>query len=536
MLLAGKTSEFPEFLDLSSERLAAIDQMQLGGDLGPLQRLDAALASGPPYRFEAGPLVVYTDPRWFTSLPPTGAGAPFIELHRWPGDSILTLYSLAGPLSNAESGGPILAGVTLELQTVDESRSVWRGQLKTSTGERPIWWIERRIESASGVLGAALLPGDAGLGSAGIPGRTQEMLHLLSKIEVGRSWTNYPPHPRSEPLLMPTVGDPPGDKSERTDPWQVVRTAGFTLGLPPGFRALRTEGGVQAPYPVAGQVLWFRGVVTDNDGEELRIGDGWRVGYVSRVEGEVSGKSGWLRSVPAALHEKTSALERSQPFPLLAERVQAETGYALRFSEVGWKGQWFIFRMVFDDHGFEIGLPVVRGATLPSLYWIPLTWRDRSRAPAPPPVDPAERFGIRFDRLRPLERKRKPWAEGTFEAPGMTMEMPRGWYPAASLRSIDGYPVRLIDENGSAVGSLRRLDSKAVAVVQSEASTWAEVQSRGSGQRKGAYRREDGALLLIAKRGHGFLLKPESDGDLPPLWERLVESVQLRRERRSAGE
>ncbi|MDH3627537.1 MAG: hypothetical protein OES25_07760 [Acidobacteriota bacterium] len=543
MLLGGLASsvaadEFPEYLDLSSERLETIEGLELAADSGPLQRLDAALASGPPYRFEAGPLVVYTDPRWFTSLPPTGMGSPLIELRRWPGDSALTLYPVAGPISNPERGCRALPGATLTYQSGDTDGSVWKGTLTTEMGERPIWWIERRIEDSTGVLGAALLPGDAGLGAAGIAGRAQEMLHLLTKVEVRRAWSNYPPYPRETELLLPTVGDPPGDKSELTEPWQVVRGTGFTVGLPPGFRALRIEGKVRAPDPIEGQALWFRGVVSDSLGETLRVGDGWRVGYVSRLDGAGSSVSDWLRSPPLALADRASALKRAQAFELLATRSQATTGHAARFEEAGWSGQWFIFRMVFEDHRFEIGMPVIEGSRSPSLYWIPLTWRDIGRAPAPPPVDPAERFGIRFDRFRPLERNHQPWSDGTLDAPGITMEIPRGWFPAASLRSADGYPVRLIDQEGNSLGRLVRVDPAEVAALRAdELRGWTPVSSRGSGQRATAHRGADGALLVVSKAGHGFLLEADGErAELRPMWERLVGSVRLRRERRPVEE
>ena len=108
-------------------------------------QLEAVFEATAPYEFDIGVLVAYSDPRWFSSLGPSGPGAPLIELRRWPGDSVLSLYALAGPLSTQREAEPPLADAELTLQPgATELRAEWIGTLHTEVGDQPIVWIETR--------------------------------------------------------------------------------------------------------------------------------------------------------------------------------------------------------------------------------------------------------------------------------------------------------------------------------------------------------------------------------------------------------
>ena len=152
-------------------------------------------------------------------------------------------------------------------------------------------------------------------------------------------------------------------------------------------------------------------------------------------------------------------------------------------------------------------------------------------APAPPPVDPAERFGIRFDRLTPAERKSQPWTEGSLIVPGLVAELPRGWFPAASLRSSDGYPVRIVDSDGASVGQLRKLAQGDLPPTGEQESGWLPVRRSAGARSAAVFRHADGSYLYVSKDGQAFELRliDGGGGELPEMWKRLAESVRLMR-------
>jgi hypothetical protein len=471
--------------------------------------------------------VVLTDPRWFSTLPDPDKGGPLLELRRWPGDTAFAVYAVAGPLSSqGESGPPVPDGVLAPKGGGPSGWEQWVGTVETEAGERPAVWLERRIGDAPARMGVLVLPGDAGLGADAIDDLRAEGLALLPRIEVRpEAWRVRSGIPQGETIALPRTADVPGDKNESEAPWQVARGRDFTVGLPPGFRARRMDGGVPPPREIPGGRLWFRGRFVDEQSTEVVVGDEEWFGYVAEVRpADDAWWAGEAKPLAAVGAERVSA----EPFDLAADRAGAKQARAEHWHDAAFGGEWLVFRLKFESHGVEIGIPVESGRRSPSLFWIPVTWRPAGSAPAPPPVDPAERFGIRFERLRRTDEQRHPWTEGYLRVPGLRADVPKGWFPAASLRSSDGFPVRLLERRGAGVGTLTRLEADELPPV-GDSTVWTEAPRRGRHRADAVYRRADGACLLVAPEGHAFLFEPGvTEGkDWSELWERLLGSAQL---------
>ena len=430
--------------------------------------------AAPPYEIDLGTLSIQTDPRWFSTSSTEGEGAPLVELRRWPGDTALALYVLGGDALSDERGGPPLAGATLQSRPrAGDREAEWRGAIESERGALPVVWIERRIEGAATRLGALLIPGDAGLGEAAGEELLVELRAVLARVQIRvPAWRLRDGIPTGTKLLPPGMGMPPGKRNENEDPWQVATGSGFTLGLPPGIRSRRLDGAIPPPVPLPGGAMWLRGRYADLEGQEVVIGDGDHFGYVAEVA--VADK-GWIEGRTPPLGAPEARAVKRQPFSLAAERTGSAAASVERWRDAGFDGDWLVFRLQRGESGVEIGLPVVRGPRSESLYWIPVTWRPLGSRPAPPPVDPAERFGIRFDRLTPTERKDNPWVEGALIVPGLIADIPRGWSPAASLRSRDGYPVRIVDGDGETIGALDRLDASEIPSVEDPQLGWSAI-------------------------------------------------------------
>lgn len=535
---AADPADVRSFLaDLSPGLRSALSEVEEGppvADRDPLDQLEAVFRACTPYLFQAGVLEVRTDPRWFSTLPGGGAGAPLLELRRWPGDTALALYAVPGGIGAEEGPAPSVAGARLEpADRVEGAYAEWRGTLETEAGERPVVWIAVAVPEAEGHLGALLIPGDAGLGAIGVEDLTVELRALLGRVAYSvEAWKQLQLPPAGQQFQPPLLGGTPGDKTEKEEPWQVARAATFTLGLPPGFRARRVDGEVPSPTEIPGDSLWFRGRFTDMEGTAVVVGDGIRAGYVAVVDPLPENWTSEQAPPLGAPQAKAAAVE---PFPLIAQRSGAAQATAGRWVEEGFAGQWLVFRLLFEQNGIEIGLPVVSGWRSPSLYWIPATWRAGDKAPAPPPVDPAERFGIRFERLRPSEQADQPWTQGYLSAPGLRVEIPLGWFPAASLRSRDGYPVRFVEASGETRGLLTRLDA---GQLPPGPEGWLESDHPGRHRAEREWYMESGERLFVAREGHGFLFEPSDIGsdEASELWRRLVESAQLMRSPRSGGD
>jgi hypothetical protein len=526
-LLADLPPEVWEVLDEHRAALEAADAPSV---------LETVYQASTPYEFSGGSLVVRTDPRWFATLPSTGAGGALLELRRWPGDSVLSLYAIQRQAAAKAARVPPIPDS--EMEPLDDSRkgmAAWEGWVHTAAGERPALWIEREVQEGQPWLGALLLPGDAGLGDGAIATLTEEMMGVLRRVEIRpAAWKAQTAVPASVDLILPFTPETPGDGREDSAPWQVARGSGFTIGLPPGFRARPMDGGVPPARELPGGLLWFRGRCVDMDGNRLVVGDEDRFGYVARVE---QPDKQWSDGDTPPLGATAAKRAVVEPFGLLAERSGADRATAERWTESGFGGQWFVFRMVFSDHGYEIGIPVVAGRTSPSLIWIAATWRDDRRPPAAPPVDPAERFGIKFERLTRVEREKQPWMEGFLTVPGLRLEVSRGWVPLASLRSEDGYPIRFVDETGTTIGLLTRVGPDEMKERESALAVLTPLEKPGRFRAAAVYRDQDRTQLFVASSGEGYLFElvnsasrpAEASGEeIDELWDLMLRSVRLR--------
>ncbi len=493
--------------------------------------LGRIFAAAPPYHFDAGLVGVDTDRRWFQTLPPGDAAAPILELRRWPGDSVLALYALEGESPSA--GDPPVPGSRLTFMKKEAAADVWRweGILSTAMGPRPVVWIERRIAGIPRRLAALLIPGDAGLGRAAVADLLRELLAVLARVEVRPdAWSVQEGIQVGTAVVLPALDSPPSDADERRDAWQVVDGKGFTLGLPPGVRARRMELGLLPPRPVPAALLWIRGRFLDRRGERVAIGDGTRAGYLAAIS---SLDRAWAFGEKPPLGAPTAKLVVGEDASLPCEQTGADGARAERWTEPGFPGQWLVFRLVFGGAGVEIGLPVLSGRQSETLFWIPTTLRGSGSPPAPPPVDPAERFGISFEQFTKLEQKRHPGFEGVLTVPGARFELPKGWFPVTTLRSEDGFPITLLDGRGRAVARLERVPAGAAELARPvEGGEWIAVTRPTARKRTAVYRREDGARLFATAAGHGVRLIPQMPGLAAQVeWARLVESATLPRTR-----
>lgn len=501
--------------DLPDSHRAAVAEL-VASDARAL--LEAVFDAGPSYEISTGAIRVRTDPRWFATLPPDEAGAPELVLRRWPGDTLIALWRLADPVGERTIRLPGVRLLPAALERPGERE--WLTEVEGGSGRvhGPVRWIQREVEGVTGSLGALLVTGDGGFGPQGFDTLDEELLHVLRRVEVRADrWEVAPPVPRGATLAAPEAGFAEWAADEREDPWQVVDAASFTLGVPPGIRARRLDGAIPAPDPLEGAAVWLRGRFVDRDGTSVAVGDGIRFGYVAEREGP---PQGWARGLLPPLAAPRAEPVGGDRFPSAAEETGSRTARAERWREPGFGGTWLVFRLVRDDGGIEIGLPVVEGWRSPALFWIPVSWRVAGETPAPPPFDPAERFGIRFRRLTRLERSDRPWLEGTLDVPGLRLELPRDWWPLVALRSRDGYPLRLVHARGDELGRLVRLED-----ATAPAGEWNDGDP--DRPRGAARRRADGAACWVAADGSGFLLEPAAalgDGERREAWERLVES------------
>jgi hypothetical protein len=487
-------------------------------------QLDAVFAASVPYRFEAGPLVVHTDPRWFRTATVSGPGAPLLELRRWPGDTVLALWTLARREATAAMppvpgyhGVPIAPGA---------SGYEAAGTVDTAVGKRPAVWIERPAGEA-GIVGALILPGDAGLGDEAVASLELEARTVLARLTADPArWSSAPPLGAADTLVVPDVSGAAGTGRIASEPWQAVAGPAFTMGLPPGTRARATSQGIAPPLSVPGQLLWLRGRYLDDDGTLVAIGDGRRAGYVAQLPKQPSKSEKKDTATPPA-GAPSATRSAGNPFGLAVERTGAISASAEHWVEPGFSGRWLVFRLEFEDRTIEIGLPVLAGWRSPSLYWIPISWRPSGEAPALPPVDSGERFGIEFARLTTLQRSERPWIEGYLTVPGLRADFPRGWSPHATVRAEDGFPVRIVDARGTEIGTLDRLGAAEVEALLVGAD-WQERERTGGKHVERTLDRSDGARLFVTNRGDGFLFELGAAGEREA-WDRLVRSVRLTR-------
>jgi len=330
-------------------------------------------------------------------------------------------------------------------------------------------------------------------------------------------------------IVLPRLGLAPRPWDEREDAWQIARGYGFTLGLPPGLHAMVLTPSFTGPHPVSGGAMWFRGRFLNSKGEPVVIGDGSRGGYVVEVA-EPSPE--WIAGNYPPAAALSSKLVKGVALDLATERTGAKAARAERWTEPGFPGEWLVFRLIFEAGGIEIDIPVLEGRSSEALFWIPVSWRPNTMPPAPPPVDPASRFGIKFEKLGPAAQTHEPWIEGHLTAPGIRLGLPKDWWPVASLRSKNGFPIRIIDLTGATQGRLIRAEPGDPVLAPPEDGTWTPVSRPKRYRATAIHAREDGTRIYVAREGHGFVLRPEPGSGVDVArWQNLLESVFLTRPR-----
>ncbi len=517
--------------DIGPEVQAALAGQDAALPDDPLALLDRVFDAAPSFYFREGPLTVRTDRRWYSTLPEAGAGAPLLVLRRWPGDSVAAFYLLDGAFPTepgAVVAPPPFPDAAVSAATRDGGRR-WELTLPDRLGERRAEWLERPVPEAAFRLGVLLVPGDAGLGPETLDDRWIELRAVAGRVEIQLERTvRVTPLPAGTAAAVPDLGDAPGRADEGADPWQVAQGHGFTLGMPPGLKVKRLRG-VPAPQPVPGQVLWIRGRFIDRDGTEVAVGDGRRAGYVAEV---ASPASAWRRGHEAPLGAPGARRVSGEEFDVAREATGCREARAERWQEPGFDGDWLVFRLGFSDRGVEIGLPVAAGRESLALFWIPLTWRPGDRPPAPPPIDAAARFGIRFEKLQGRERRTHPMTEGYLAVPGLRMQIAKGWWVIANLRSTDGFPVQIVDSDGNVAGRLVRLDLEQIGPIAPDEGWMEEKRPRSYGAQE-VRRRRDGTWLYLTPYGYAFRLEPlELDASSAKVWDRSARTVQLNRPRK----
>jgi hypothetical protein len=521
-LLADLSPEVEQALEASSS------DAPLPGDARAL--LERVIRAAPAYRFGDARLIAYTDRRWYSTLPAEDPASPMLVVRRWPGDTVAAFYALAGGLDPLTAAAPALAG-SFELAESGEGWRRFEGTLKTALADHPALWVERSVpEVSTARLGALLLPGDAGLGIAARDELREELLAVLDRIELDpAAWGSNPTIPAGAELRVPRLDLPPLDGDERADPWQIARGRDFTLGLPPGVRSKQVDFGIGPPRPVEGGLLWIRGRFVDRNAKQVVIGGPRRAGYVAELP---TAAEGWSAGRTVPLGMPAGERVSSEPFDTVLDWTRAKAARAEKWREPGWDGEWMVFRLVFDRRGVEIGLPIAAGFDSLALFWIPCTWREADQAPAAPPIDPARRFDIRFEALSGADRRTHPLAQGFLVVPGLRMEIPRGWAPVVSLRSRDGFPIKLWNDEGVAVGALHFLPDGTRSIDPGTEPWVAERRPKAYGATEVRHR-EDGTWVYVSPAGPAFMLQPLTEGGpLPGAWGRMARTVLLNRSKR----
>jgi len=354
-----------------------------------------------------------------------------------------------------------------------------------------------------------------------------ELFAILHRAEtIEEVWKRHVGVAHDIDLILPRLGAAPIARDELRSPWQVVVGSSFTIGLPPGVRARRLDGNIPPPVPVPEGLLWFRGQYTDKDGLFVQLGDSNRAGYVSVILPE--GKN-WRSGDEPPLGVPAAVREDSVTFDTLADSAGAASALVQKWLEPGFDGIWMVFRLYFKTQGLEIAIPVVEGRRSPSLYWIPMTWRGANKPPAPAPIDPAERFGIRMEKFSRTDSLQHPWSEGYFSVPGLRLLLPKGWWPAASLQSEYGFPIRLITFKGELRARLSKLDADEMADVEAENSPWTPVPRPGRYHAQSVYGNTNEDRIYVSSGGDVFLLEKMSAELVKGEWTQMIGSVQLMR-------
>lgn len=467
----------------------------------PQAAYDAILDAVTPYLFDAHGVHVAADTRWFEGASVDGPGAPVLEVHRWPGDTILAFYELPAA-GEAGAGAP----AELKLGSSRGAAGAWScrdASLAASRGDYEALWCETAGDGRR--VGALGIPGDAGLGAPAIDDLRESIVAVLrhAKVDPSKAGAVVPP-------LLPQLPEPPTAADERKRSWAVFAADDFTLGLPPGIRAIRLGAGVPAPRTMPpSSTVWLRGRLTDRDGVSVAVGDETRAGYVSILSPP---EETWTAGVAPPLGAPAAEqIDEAKLDDVVKEWTGASRAVVSHWKETGFAGDWLVFRLLVGGRGIEIGLPCVSGWRSLSLWWIPVTFRRDGLPPAPPPFDPGESLGVKFSRLAPAEAKRNGLLEGYLDVGDLRLEVPRGWWPIANTAARDGLPVTFVDATGVTIGVIDRRSKGASELTPDPGAGW-KAQPRPSAQNAEAvWSKEDGSAVIVAKEGHGFLFEPAPD-------------------------
>jgi hypothetical protein len=479
--------------------------------------LDGVLAAGETFTFPAPGLRVMTDRRWFAIASVEGPGAPALELRRFPGDTTVAFYRLPG---EGDVDAPRMTGLTVRPRgrTIG-SWAAREGSLLTRGGTREVVWLT--TTAPEGNWGALGIAGDGGLGATAVADMKDALMAVVRHVTiVGEAPVS------AVPLVPPEVSGPQGLADETKLGWQVFQGPGFTLGLPPGLRAVRLDLGAVPARPMPFASVWIRGRFVDRDGAAVSVGDGRRAGYVAvQDDPDEVWRAGVAppRGAPGAEKIDEAPLDE-----LVLAAVGASHATVSHWKETGFAGDWLVFRLLAGGRGVEIALPVLSSWRSLALFWIPATWRREGEPAAPPPIDPARSLGVRFDRLAGADRARSPLLEGTLYVAELRFDVPRGWWPVANLASRDGLPVTLVDVAGRRVGRVALVDPENAAAAPSEEAGWSAEPRPSAARARSVWTRPDGSAVLVSKDGHAFLFEPDelSRGALQS-WTRMRESASF---------
>ena len=523
---AGAAAPSPSSLlsDLPDEVVAKV---RAAAPKGAAATLAEVISASSGYEFRGPGLTVRTDVRWFAAPSVEGEGAPLLEVRRWPGDTVLAFYEL--PAGEAASA-PRLAGLTLGARRGESNGWMTRDAvLSSAAGERPCVWLEK--EAAGRRVGALGIPGDAGLGRPARADLTEEVVFVARRAEVTDASAGAPvPGALKPPEVLP----PAGDADETSAGWQVLAGPGFTLGLPPGIRAMRLDLGVPPPRPLPFAAVWLRGRFVDRDKLDVAVGDGTHAGYVAvRDDPDEAWTAGVAPPFGAPAAEKLDEAPLDEPVTSWTHASRAKVSH---WKDPGFAGDWLLFRLQFPGRGVEIGLPVLGSWRSLALFWIPVTWRAEGEPPAPPPIDPAASRGVRFDRLSGAARSQQPQVEGTLYVGTLRLDLPRGYWPVASLASRDGLPVSILDEHGKEIGRIVPYEREGGETAPSAEQGWSAAKHPGAQRAAQLWTHGEGGLVIVGKDGRGYALTPGTlDGTSKTAWMRMRDSASLtktaRRER-----
>ncbi len=455
---------------------------------------------------------------WTPVRPGEGPGRPILVLRRFPGDTQVAFWPWVP--REGEDPAVALAARLPELAAVPagepgpcpgEGKTPLRcrlAHLEVDLGPAGRDTLEARILSPGpgrGGVAVLALPGDAGLGPAGLAAARQAIADLLAGIEfvpaerlsawAGEADEDVPwrwPHPAAWRPLRPF--------REEEDPWRTFPAGSrLVVDLPPGIVAGSVSGTFRDERCGPFTVLWFRGRFVDLEGRSVVLGtEGWA--------GHVDVRLGEGARVAAATEDPSLMVPSQDPGARLLGA--ADLGSALRTARTGtggrvarfagdaFPGTWFVAWVRVGDDLAIVEEPVVEGERSLSLLWIPVTLRPPDNPGPRPPVDLAARWRIRFLPTGGRDDRADP-REGILVVGPLEVALPRGFRASMRASSPDGFPVIARGREGA----MLRIDRLAPSPAADEASRRRLAELRVGGAPPGGWtlvRKRRGARVLGA--------------------------------------